>query len=127
MRVTLFSVMLLMASTGAHAQVEASEAGQNPFAIVTRALQRGQKMSQGELASFIERRIAAAELQSANSLLMIAELLRQAGDHRAEEYYEKAIGAGNDYDDQIRALVDLVLLQLLACGEVNRDRSGLLV
>jgi hypothetical protein len=93
MRVILFSAALLVATTSAHAQVEDNAAGQNPFAIVQRALQRRQQMSLGELASFVDKRIATAEPQSANSLLMTAELLRQAGDYRAEKYYDQAIEA----------------------------------
>ena len=57
------------------------------------ALQLRQGMSQGGLASTIDKRIASVEPQSASSLLTTAELLRQAGDYRAEEYYEQAIAA----------------------------------
>lgn len=89
----IFLMALLAAAGSAQAQVDASEAEQNPFAIVETALQLRQDMSQGELASLIDKRIARAEPQSASSLLMTTELLRQAGDYRAEEYYEQAIGA----------------------------------
>lgn len=94
MRVLFLLMALLELPAGVLAQVDADESGQNPFAIVAHALGLRRTMSVGEVASFVDKRIATAEPQSANSLLMIAELLRQAGDYRAEEYYKKAIEAG---------------------------------
>jgi tetratricopeptide (TPR) repeat protein len=93
MRGILLSMLLFAMPPSAFAQAEGGEAGQNPFATAAEALERRESMSRSELAAYIDKRIAMAEPQSANALFFTAELLQQAGDYRAEEYYEKAIAA----------------------------------
>jgi hypothetical protein len=93
MRVFFLSVALLTAAASVCAQPAGGEAEQGPFGTVERALQLRNGMSESELAAYIGKRIKTPEPQSANDLLLTAELLQQAGDYRAEEYYEKTIAA----------------------------------
>jgi hypothetical protein len=85
--------LFLATLSSAFAKVESVKAGQDPFAAVEEALQLRNRMNGREVASDIARRTASADLQSASTLLLTAELMKQAGDYRAEEYYEKAIAA----------------------------------
>ncbi len=92
MRVVVLSVVLLTATASAFAQADGN-AGQNPFAAVQQALQIRASRSGAELAAYIGNRLATAEHQGANDLLLTAELLQQTGDYRAEDYFEQAIDA----------------------------------
>jgi len=79
--------------TGLPAQ--ASDNPLSPFASVEDAFTLRQNMSYKDLVAFIEKRVKEPESGGAGFFL-IAELMKQTGDYRAEEYYEKAIAASPD-------------------------------
>ena len=92
MRVMLLCVVLLIAAASSFAQTETGEARRSPFAVVDRAFQLRASMNGGELAAYIGE-AATAEIKSASGLLMTAELMKQAGDYRADKFYQMAIAA----------------------------------
>ncbi|HEY2295935.1 MAG TPA: hypothetical protein VGM86_34980 [Thermoanaerobaculia bacterium] len=71
-------------------------AASDPFAIVDEALRLRKDMNDSELNAFIYKQALAEGTADANGFLLIAELLEQVGDYKAEHYFELAISHANE-------------------------------
>jgi hypothetical protein len=96
MRTMLVVVMLLALAAGAPARAAVGEATRNPFVILDEAAQTRKEMSSSALAADLAARLATTAPQGADALLVTAELLKEAGDYRAYDYYELTIAADPD-------------------------------
>jgi hypothetical protein len=68
----------------------------DPFAIVGKALQLRKDMNDSDLNTFISKQVQADGTADANGFFLIAELLEQAGDYKAENYFEQAISHASE-------------------------------
>ncbi len=83
--------LLLLLAGPLHAQVTPLDRARLPFAAVSEAFHLRTTMSLRELRTFVERRMENSALRSAADLFLTAELLKQLGDSRALDLYERAI------------------------------------
>jgi hypothetical protein len=65
----------------------------NPFSCIGEANALGSELTADDLYKEIEKRIASLDHSNANSLCIIAELMKRSGNYHAEEYYTKSIKA----------------------------------
>jgi hypothetical protein len=63
----------------------------NRLGIVKDSQRRGRGRSIRELSDYVKEHLNDPEWQDAGSYLLLAELMKQLGDYRAQKYYEKAI------------------------------------
>jgi len=87
---------LLCSLAGSLAQASDSPPGKSPFASVEEAFTLRRNMSTEDLAAFIAKRVKDPKSADAAGFFLTAELMKQVGDYRAAEYYEKAIAADSD-------------------------------
>jgi hypothetical protein len=92
-RIGVFTVLIIALAA---ALTSAGSVGSDPFAIVDQALQRREDMSDEELRDFLQRQMTGPEAGRADRLLLIAELMKQSGDDRTEDYFQRATAAGRD-------------------------------
>lgn len=78
------------------AQGASEEPDKDPFASVEEALTLRGTMSVREIKEFIKTRINDPKAETAIGSFLIAELMKQVGDYRAQDYYEKAIQKDDD-------------------------------
>jgi hypothetical protein len=69
----------------------AKVAESDPFATVEEALRLRKALTDSELDAFLGEQLRVADTKDTNRLLLIAELMKQAGDYSAENYFWQAI------------------------------------
>lgn len=93
--ISVITIVFLSLSLTVFAEKPDEKKRKDPFACVGEAAALGKEMSTREIYSEISKRIKTLILKpkDAYSLCVIAELMKRAGDYRAEDYYKKAIDA----------------------------------
>jgi hypothetical protein len=70
--------------------------GQDPFGIIEKALRLRKEKTYSQLLAFIEERVQLPGTEGADGFLLTAELMKQVGDYRAEDYFAHAISSASE-------------------------------
>lgn len=92
----LAAVLLVLAAPSAAIPVLAPIPASDPFDVVDGALSLRASLTDSKLRDLIQERMHQVAAEDASGLLFTAELLEQAGDYRANDYFTAAIAAAED-------------------------------
>ena len=90
--ILVFLILLFCAHSG-YGQSSSKGPKKDLFATTEEAIQLRRTMSVSAMKFLINQRVDDKEAQSASDFVLTAELMKQIGDYRAQDYYEKAIKA----------------------------------